>query len=149
MNANHEAEELLVGAITARETAAGPAGWLGVKALMSRSTAKRPMSYVVVTADEQRAMLTNGLIVEVEVDVTCVAQLDEPGELAASKARAGKLGTWLADPQAALAEMCAAGREDMLYFPIGLVVEGAETMRKERSQGERIGLRMTLARQEE
>ena len=147
MNANHEAEELVVGAIAAREAA--PGGGLGVPALMSRSTAKRPMSYVVVTADEQKAMVVSGMIVEVEVDVTCVAQLDEAGELEASKTRAAKLGTWLANPVAALAAMCSAARADLLYFPIGLVVEGAETMRKERSQGERIGLRMTLARQEE
>lgn len=147
MNANHEIEELLVGAMAARE--AQPGGWLGVPAFVSRSTAKRPMSYVVVTGGEQKAMVPSGQIVEVEVDVTCVAQLDEAGELEASKVRAAKLGEWFADPAAVLAAMCAAGRADMLYFPIGLVVEGAETVMKTRSQGEMIGLRMTVARQEE
>lgn len=129
MSALYDIEAMVVGALKPLEPD------LGVPVLAGRRTGDRPGSFVVVRAEEERFVIPNARAGFVEVDVVSVAQLDEAGELAASKARIRRIGLYFGTADV-MDDMRHAGTPEMSTWPSFAVVRGTSTLEKDRSQGD-------------
>ncbi len=129
MSARYEIEAMVVGALKPLEPE------LGVPVLAGRTTADRPGSFVVVRAEEERFILPNAYAGFVEVDVVSVAQLDDAGEVEASKERIRQIGLYFGTADA-IEDMREAGTAEMTAWPSFMVMRGTSTVSKDRSQGD-------------
>jgi hypothetical protein len=129
MSARYEIEAMVVGALRPLEAQ------LGVPVLPGRTTADRPGSFVVVRAEEERFVIPTARAGFVEVDVVSVAQLDDAGELAASKERIEQIGLYFGTADV-MDDMRETGTAEMTTYPSFAVVRGSSVLRKDRSQGD-------------
>lgn len=129
MSALYEIEAMVVGALKPLEHD------LGVPVLAGRTTGDRPGSFVVVRAEEEKFATPTAELGFVEVDVVSVAQLDDAGEVEASKRRIERIGLYFGTA-AVVEDMQEAGTPEMTTWPSFAVMRATSVVRKERSQGD-------------
>jgi hypothetical protein len=129
MSAKYEVEAMMTGALKALESE------LGVPVLAGRRTGERPGSFVVVRAEEERFATPTARAGFVEVDVVSVAQLDNAGEVEASKRRIGQIGLYFGTADV-MDDMREAGTPEMRTWPSFHVMRGSSVLVKDRSQGD-------------
>lgn len=129
MSALYEIEAMVVGALKPLEHE------LGVPVLAGRTTGDRPGSFVVVRAEQEKFVIPDARAGFVEVDVVSVAQLDDAGEVTASKARIRRIGLYFGTADV-MDDMRQAGTVEMTTWPSFAVMRGTSTVQKDRSQGD-------------
>ena len=129
MSARYEIEAMVVGALKPLENE------LGVPVLAGRTTGERPGSFIVVRSEEENFVIPNARAGFVEVDVVSVAQLDDEGEVEASKTRIERIGLYFGTAEV-MEDMREAGTAEMTTWPSFAVMRGTSTVRKDRSVGD-------------
>lgn len=108
---------------------------LGVRIVPGRSREQRPDSYIAVVSEaEDERGAGAGLV---SLNVVCVAQIDDDGELEQSKTRIAWLWKFFSDPACPL-----RGKRDRGICIDGIYVEGSAPLRKERSVGDFLFLKV-------